>query len=99
MKIIFPNLIASIRVLTGSLAFLIFILIASIRGMDLNLIFFCGIFTYLFFYLLGAIVSGILAQINKEIEIEPIGEKTPDHETELKRHLDMMQGAEMPIFD
>jgi hypothetical protein len=100
LKINFPNIVASIRVLTGAFAFLIFVLVASILGVELNLIFIYGLGVYLFFFLLGTVVSYLIAQINKENEIEPVtGEKTPDHEKDLKRQLDIQQGAEMPIFD
>ena len=99
LKINFPNIVASIRVLTGAFAFLLFVLIAAIRGVELNLIFIYGLVIYVFFYILGAVISHLLAQINREIEIEPFSEEKHDHEKELKRQLDIQQGAEMPIFD
>jgi hypothetical protein len=99
-KINFHNIVVSIRVLTGAFAFLVFVLLAAALKIDLEKIFFYGLFIYVFFYILGSVASRLLAQINKEIEIEPIAEeKKPDHEKELKRQLDYQQGAEMPIFD
>ena len=99
MKINFPNIVVSIRVLTGAFAFLIFVLIAAIRGVELSMIFLIGLAVYIVFYALGAVVARLVAQINKEIEIEPLSNDKPDHEKELKRQLDVQQGAEMPIFD
>lgn len=92
---------ASVRVLTGAVAFMIFVLIASIRRVDLNLIFFFGLIIYFLFYLLGAVVSRLLSQINEEVELKPVTDedKKTDYEKELVRELDFQQGAELPSFD
>ena len=99
MKINFPNIVVSIRLLTGAIAFLIFVLVAAIRGVELNLIFFYGLIVYVLFFILGTVISRLVEQVNKEVEIEPVREDKPDHEKELKRQLDVQQSAEMPIFD
>jgi hypothetical protein len=80
---------------------MIFVLIASIRRVDLNLIFFFGLIIYFLFYLLGAVVSRLLSQINEEVELKPVTDedKKTDYEKELVRELDFQQGAELPSFD
>ncbi len=101
MKIIFPNIVASVRVLTGAVAFMIFILVAAIQHVELKLMFFFGLITYFLFYLLGSVVSRLIAQIDKEVELTPIesdGGKEKKERT-LAQELDFLQGAELPTFD
>ncbi len=70
MKINFPNVVVSIKILTGAFAFLLFILIGALCGSSMTVLFFGGIITYAFFYVLGSVVARLLAEVNKEIEIE-----------------------------
>jgi len=99
LKINFPNLVVAIKILTGAFAFLIFILIGALCGTSMTVLFFGGIVTYAFFFVLGSVIARLLAEVNKEIEIEPLAGEKPAHERDLKHQFDVQQGAELPIFD
>ncbi len=106
MKIIFENLIVSVRIMTGAVAFLLFIVAAALMEADPAVILFGGIFVYFWFYLLGAAVANMMKQINREVTLEPIDEEAEAKEKEngknpnehLGQLLDSYQGSEVPYY-
>jgi len=96
LKIIFENIVTSVRILTGVIAFFMVILIGSIRGMELASMFIWAWVVAIIFYMLGFLVASILQKINKEIELHPI-EHEKDHKKEIGYHLNIEQGAESPM--
>ena len=100
MKIIFENVIASIRVLTGAFAFLFFIIIAAGLQASPRVVLFGGLIVYVWFYVLGGAIANVMAQIDKEITFEPIDEEAEEKEQSPDEHLgafvDVNQSFEMP---
>jgi hypothetical protein len=98
LKIKFKNIVLSIRYISAALAFFIFILVASIRGTAMPVVFIGGLVTYVLFLLAGAVLAGLLEHMDKEMQLEPLQEE-PDHESRIKQHLEYQQGAELPTLE
>jgi len=96
VKIVYENVISSIKWLTGTLAFLFFMIIGLIADVELTRLLIAGIAVYILFTVLGVVTARILGRIHEENQLEPRVEKE-DHEKEIGRHLDWSQGAEMPM--
>lgn len=107
MKIVFENLIASVRIMTGALAFMIYIVVAALMEADPAVILFGGIIVYAWFFILGAAIANMLKQINGEVTLEPIDEEAEAKEKEKAKNpsehlgqlLDSYQKAEIPSFE
>jgi len=99
LKIRFENIVATVRFLTGAIAFFIFVLVGALKGADLTMLLLGGLMVYLIFFVLGMVVAGIIGRINKENTIEPYTEEKKSHSSDLLSAIDMRQEAELPVSD
>lgn len=95
MRVIRKNAIASLRALTASLPFFIFIIIGAILEAEPHVMIIGGLAVWAFFYVLGHVVANILTQLETEIDVKPV-EKKESLTTKLGLNIDISQGAELP---
>jgi len=98
LRLNIKNLIQSVRILTAALAFLIVILVGAATQADPLKLLVAALFVYVFFYILGLVVSAILRRIHEEVSEEPLLSTTEGKEGEaLGQMIDFSQEAEFPI--
>lgn len=104
MKIRYENLVSSVRILTGSFAFLLVILIGSVIGLfrdvDPIRLLWTGIAVYIFFVWLGGKFAKLLERVNYEVTDIDRGkadQKKKPGEKHLGKLLDISQTAEGPF--
>lgn len=95
MKVIRQNVINSIRVLSASIPFFLFIVIGTVVEAEPYVLLIGGLVTWFVFYLLGQVVADILTQLDKETDVRPI-EKKESLSKKLGLNIDLTQEAELP---
>jgi hypothetical protein len=83
VRIKFENVIVSIRILSGAMAFFIVVTIGAIRNANPPALLAMAWLVAIIFYLFGSVIGSILEQINNEIQLKPLTEKELRGETDM----------------
>jgi hypothetical protein len=97
VKIRFENLIGAVRVLTGTFAFLIWIVVGSLLFTEPLLLVLVGIIVFLWFHKMGGVFAKLLERTNYEItDIDRDKFEVDTEKKSMGRLLDVSQSAELP---
>lgn len=102
MKIRAEYLVATVRMLTGAFAFLLWILIGSLLFTDPIMLVLVGLLVFVAFHIAGGVFAKLLERTNYEItdiERDHAGDEEAREHRQMGRLLDISQSAELPYGD
>lgn len=98
MKLHFPNLVQTVRILVPAFAFMIVLVIGGLMNADPLVLLGAALVVYVVFVILGSMFAGILGRLNHEVSDEHLSraDQRDKFEKSLGKMVDFSQSAELP---